>query len=210
MCEVEVDINVSHANDEIAEVNRKLLDKNKIRCVNIMGSPGAGKTTLIEGIAGHINPKKIAVIQGDLESDIDQKRLEKAGIETFQINTHSGCHLNAHMVEHALEDMDIEGKKYLLIENVGNLVCPAGVNLGEHMKIVVSSTTEGSDKPKKYPIIFLDADAVVLSKMDLADAVDFDEKQYVDDIRKINRGIEIFRTDKNKRSFEDIAGFLEK
>jgi len=210
MCEVEVDINVSHANDEIAEVNRKLLDKNKIRCVNIMGSPGAGKTTLIEGIAGHINPKKIAVIQGDLESDIDQKRLEKAGIEIFQINTHSGCHLNAHMVEHALEDMDIEGKKYLLIENVGNLVCPAGVNLGEHMKIVVSSTTEGSDKPKKYPIIFLDADAVVLSKMDLADAVDFDEKQYVDDIRKINRGIEIFRTDKNKRSFEDIAGFLEK
>ena len=123
-----------------------------------------------------IDPKDIAVIQGDCESDIDKQRLEKSKIYTHQINTHSGCHLNSSMINSALIDMDLAGKKYLLIENVGNLVCPAGVNIGQHMDLIVSSTTEGSDKPKKYPQIFMDASVVVISKADLAKHVGFSEE----------------------------------
>jgi len=201
---MKINKSVTETNENIAASIRKHL--NKIISVNIMGAPGAGKTTLIEGIAKHIDPKQIAVIQGDLESNIDKIRMEKAGIQTIQINTHSGCHLNADMVLKAIQRLDLSAIRFLLIENVGNLVCPAGIDLGEDLKIVVSATTEGSDKPKKYPVIFHDTDAVVISKYDLAEIVGFDEKKYTDDVSKITRA-QIFRTARD--SFKEFAQFLD-
>jgi hydrogenase nickel incorporation protein HypB len=207
--EIVIEKNIKEHNDKVAHDNWHYLDEKKIFCINIMGSPGSGKTTFIEGISRFINPKDIFVIQGDLESDIDKKRLEKAGISAYQINTHSGCHLNADMIKTAMMNIDITGKKYLLIENVGNLVCPAGVSLGQMLNIVVSSVAEGSDKPKKYPYIFMDANMIILSKYDIAGAVDFQEEEYLKDIMNINSKAKIFKTSKNKDSFHEPAHFLE-
>ncbi len=208
--EIIIERSVTEKNDRIAHRTWHRLSDMDIFCINLMGAPGSGKTTLIEGLAGYIGTDRLAVIQGDLESDVDKKRLEKLGIETFQINTHSGCHLTAAMIEDALENMKLPEGGYLIIENVGNLVCPAGVSLGQHLDIVVSSTAEGADKPEKYPLIFHHAGAVVISKYDIADAVDFNEKMYINGIRKINTDLKIFRTSASeKSSFEPVAGFLE-
>ena len=207
---VTINKKVAAINLAIAENSKKELNSKGVYCVNIMGAPGSGKTTVIEGIAKYLGPENIAVIQGDLESEIDKERLEKQNIATYQINTHSGCHLNPKMIEEALQNMNLTGKKYLLIENVGNLVCPAGKQIGQNLNIVVSSTTEGSDKPRKYPVIFLDAALVVISKSDIADAVDFSETQYTDEIKSINRNVQIVKTSRNDtQSFLPIATAIE-
>jgi hydrogenase nickel incorporation protein HypB len=201
-----MDKSVSEFNDNIALSTSNNLKELGILCINLMGAPGSGKTSVIEGVSGFISPKEICVIQGDLESDIDKKRLEKIGIETFQINTHSGCHLNSSMVSKALLSLNLKGKKFLIIENVGNLVCPAGVKIGQHTNVVVSSTTEGSDKPRKYPYIFMDADMIIISKIDLSDAVGFDETKYLSDIKKINSRAEIIKvSNKREDSYREIA-----
>jgi len=201
---------VTEANDIIAHQIWHMLQDNGILCVNIMGAPGSGKTTFIEGIAGYLDSKKLCVIQGDLESDIDKRRLEKRGIATYQINTHSGCHLNAEMINNALLRLNLKDKKYLLIENVGNLVCPAGVKLGQHMDVVVSSVAEGSDKPKKYPHIFLDSKMIIISKSDLAGAVEFDEQSYTNDLKNINGKAKIVKTSsKDEATFKKAAHVLE-
>lgn len=206
---ISLNTSVMVANNTIAhDIWHELRDKD-VFCVNILGSPGSGKTSIIEGITTYISPQDIAVIQGDLESDVDKIRLSKANIETVQINTHSGCHLNAQMIKTVLGSLNLSGKKFLLIENVGNLVCPAGIKLGQHIDIVISSTTEGSDKPKKYPHIFRNAKMVVISKIDIAKAVDFNEKQYTDDITSINPQIKLYKTSsKNPESFEAVAKYL--
>jgi hydrogenase nickel incorporation protein HypB len=204
--EVTLDRSVSEFNDNIALSTSNNLKDLGILCINLMGAPGSGKTTVIEGVSRFISPKEICVIQGDLESDIDKKRLEKIDIETYQINTHSGCHLNSSMVSKALLSLNLKEKKFLIIENVGNLVCPAGVKIGQHMNIVVSSTTEGSDKPKKYPYIFMDAEMIIISKTDLSDAAGFDEALYLSDIKKINSHAEIIKvSNKIGESYKEIA-----
>jgi len=206
---IHVDRPVTEVNDKIAHEIWHMLKKQGILCINLMGGPGSGKTTVIKAISGHIDKKDIAVIQGDLESDIDKKRLEEEGIHAYQINTHSGCHLNASMIQNALIEMDFSRRKYLIIENVGNLVCPAKVAVGQHMNMVVSSTTEGSDKPKKYPIIFMDAALVIISKSDLAELVDFNEQQYIKDIKNINNKVKIVKTSsKDPDSFREAADFI--
>jgi len=205
---ITVNKSLTEHNDKIAHNTWHSLQDKEILCVNILGAPGSGKTSLIEGLSAHIEASAIAVIQGDLESNVDKERLEKQGIDTFQINTHSGCHLTAQLIADALLNMKLSGKKYLFIENVGNLVCPAGVKIGQHMDIVVSAVTEGSDKPKKYPIIFDGARIIIISKYNLAEAVDFDEAQYTSDVKEINTKAKILKTTKDKESFKAIADFL--
>lgn len=204
-----VNKSLTETNDELAHDTWHNLQEKEILCVNILGAPGSGKTSLIEGLSKHIPAKEIAVIQGDLESNIDKERLEEQDIATFQINTHSGCHLTAQLIADALLNMSLTGKKYLFIENVGNLVCPAGVKIGQHLDIVVSATTEGSDKPKKYPIIFDGAKLVIISKYNLAEAVEFDEERYIADVKSINTTAKILKTTKEAESFHAIAHFLE-
>jgi hydrogenase nickel incorporation protein HypB len=206
----EISRSITEANDAIAKENRKLLSKKGIFCVNIEGAPGCGKTTLIEGLAKHLNPNEVAVIEGDLASDIDKKRLRKSSIYAHQVNTKTGCHLNADMIRKALGKMDLRGRKYLLIENVGNLVCPAGVDLGQSMNIVVNSTAEGWDKPAKYPPIFLDADIAVISKTDIADAVGFNERGYMRYLKGINPNARVVKvSNKDKSSYKKAAQEIE-
>jgi len=203
-CTENIDRSLTEANDAIATEVSKILREKKMMCINILGSPGSGKTTFIENLARFLD---FSVIQGDLESDVDTKRLEKADINTFQINTHSGCHLNSSMINRALMDMDLKGD-YLLIENVGNLVCPAGVKIGQHLNIVLSSTPEGSDKPKKYPFIFMDADYILITKSDLD--VGFDEKAYLKDIKNINGKAKVIKTTSKKpESFMKLADMIK-
>ncbi len=210
-CTVKVERSITEHNDTIAHGTWHLLCNRKILCVNIMGAPGSGKTTLIEQLAGRLEHDALAVIQGDLESDIDRQRLTQAGISAEQINTHSGCHLDAGMVRVALGKLDLSGKKYLFVENVGNLVCPAGVKIGQHLNIVVSSSAEGSDKPRKYPHIFRDASVVVLSKMDLADAAGFDQASYTRDLSMIAPKAMVVMAGKGMpKGYRELADFLKK
>lgn len=199
---------VDAENTAIARSVAKMLRQKGILCVNFMGSPGSGKTTLIESLASLLGPETIAVIQGDLESDIDKRRLEQQGISTHQINTHSGCHLNASMVEHALRRLSLGHRQFLFIENVGNLVCPAGRKIGQHINVLVSSTTEGSDKPEKYPIIFADSQVVVISKYDIAAFVGFDEQGYTSAVRKVTSA-RIIPTTNEASSALPLASFLQ-
>jgi hydrogenase nickel incorporation protein HypB len=204
-----IDKSVTAVNDAVAHQIEHFLEHKGVFCINLLGSPGSGKTSVIEQLAKHIPSSEIAVIQGDLESDVDKIRLERSGIYTYQINTHSGCHLNAMMINGALLEMKLDGIKYLIIENVGNLVCPAGVKIGQVMNLVVSSVTEGSDKPRKYPYIFMDADIILISKSDLSAMVDFDAKQYLGDIKLINSHAKIFDVSTRKpESFSEVAHFI--
>jgi len=207
---IPINKSLTEENDKIAHKNEHSFLHNNIICINILGAPGSGKTSMIENLSKHLGSNNIAVIQGDLESSIDKERLEKQNIQTFQINTHSGCHLTASQIQAAIINMDLKHKKYLFIENVGNLVCPAGVKLGQAADIVLSSTTEGSDKPKKYPIIFHNAKLVVITKSDLAQAVDFNEETYIKDLKSINKEVKIIATSTKKPdSFKEVAHFIE-
>lgn len=205
---ITLDSSLTARNDAVARRIQETLHKKKILCVNLLGAPGCGKTTLIEGIAPFLDG--VFVLQGDLKSDIDTERLAKARIDAYQIHTHSGCHLNAAMIEEALTKISLEGVSYLLIENVGNLVCPAGVLLGQDLNVLCNATTEGNDKPEKYPLIFKDSQAIVLTKYDLKDAVEFDEEEYQKRISKFLDNAQFFRASKKDRaSLQRIAAFLK-
>lgn len=161
-------------NDQLAAGNRRLFAQNGVTVVNVVSSPGSGKTTLLEKTMRALSAElRVAAIVGDLATDNDAARLRGSGAPAHQITTGSACHLDAHMIHHALEQFDLDQLDLLFIENVGNLVCPASFDLGEDVFAVVLSTTEGEDKPLKYPVIFLKADVVILNKTDLAAAVEF-------------------------------------
>ena len=160
--------NILEANDRIAAGNKKIFDEAKVFVVNIMSGPGAGKTSLIERTIMELNGKiKIGVIEGDIAGTDDAERIDKLGIPVVQINTGGGCHLDANMIREVLEDFSLKDLDLLIIENVGNLVCPAEFNLGEDMKIMLLSLAEGHDKPLKYPLMFQESSALVLNKIDL-------------------------------------------
>ena len=164
------------ANDRMAEHNRDHFDNHHVVAFNLMSSPGAGKTALLEvTIEALKSDFRLAVIEGDLETDNDARRIRAHGVPAIQINTGSACHLDARMVHEALHDLSLSQIDIVFIENVGNLVCPASFDLGQHRNVVLLSVTEGDDKPSKYPVIFRAADLVLLTKMDLAPVVeDFD------------------------------------
>ncbi len=184
---------ISSANDAIAADNHKLLQKHKVVAINIMSSPGSGKTSLIlHTIEGLKNKYNVAVIEGDIASSLDAEKIDKKGIEVMQINTGGNCSLEAHMINSALHRLKLKTMDLLIIENVGNLICPAENELGEHKKIVISSLPEGDDKPYKYPLIFSKVDAVLLNKMDLAPYLDFNVKNFRSGVKGLNPGVEIF------------------
>jgi hydrogenase nickel incorporation protein HypB len=164
---------------------RQNLHDRKILMVNIIGAPGCGKTTLLEETAGNTE-FSFAVIEGDIATSRDSERLAAKGVEALQINTRGDCHLEAHIVEKALASLPLETLDVLFVENVGNLVCPAEFDLGEDFKIAVSSVPEGADKPLKYPMLFTQAEAVLLTKTDLLPYVRFDKDLFVRDVRSLN------------------------
>ena len=161
------------ANDRLAQHNRAHFDQHGVFAVNLMSSPGAGKTALLEATIDALgNERRIAVIEGDLETENDAVRIREKGVPAIQISTGSACHLDAHMVHSALHDLDLAEIDLVFIENVGNLVCPASFDLGQHRSVALLSTPEGDDKPAKYPVMFRAADLVLISKADLLPVLD--------------------------------------
>ncbi|MGA2670310.1 MAG: hydrogenase nickel incorporation protein HypB [Dehalococcoidia bacterium] len=197
MKKIEVIQNILEANETIASRNQQLLDKHKVFAINIMSAPGAGKTSLIlqtlTRLKGRLN---IAVIEGDVASTVDAEKVQGKAKAVVQINTRNmpeSCSLMAAMIESALKDMPLDNIDLILIENVGNLICPAEFTLGEHKRVVISSLPEGDDKPIKYPLIFIDADAVIINKMDLLPYVDFDIAAFRRSITGLNPKVEVFQ-----------------
>jgi len=179
-------------NDQLAEENRNWLADRNILTFNLTSSPGAGKTTLLERtIRDLVSHRPVAVIEGDQETLLDAQRIESAGARAVQVNTGAGCHLDAAMVRRALDALGPENDSVLFIENVGNLVCPALFDLGEHSKVVVVSVTEGADKPLKYPHMFAAAGLVIINKIDLLPYVEFDLETCCGYVRSLNREAEI-------------------
>jgi hydrogenase nickel incorporation protein HypB len=171
---IELKEDILSANDRLASANRKFLDANGVYSVNIMASPGAGKTSLIELIVENlIREFRIAVVDGDIATNLDAERAAAAGAQAVQINTGGECHLDAIMVSQALSQIQINQLDFLIIENVGNLVCPASFQLGSHANILVASIPEGDDKPYKYPGIYRGVDALIINKIDLLPYVNF-------------------------------------
>jgi len=186
---------ITEANDEIARRNKKFFDEIGLTVVNLIGSPGAGKTALIEETLAFLSNKiKAAVVEGDLFTSRDAERLARRGTQVVQINTRGTCHLDAGMLEQSLSELRLDGLDILFVENVGNLVCPAQFDLGEHAKIVVLSVVEGSDKPEKYSIVFRKAKAVVITKADLLDRTDFDVREVEKHIAMLNEEAQLFIT----------------
>ena len=179
-------------NDRLAAANRSWLDERGIRALNVMSSPGAGKTSLLERTIAELSPgREICVIEGDQETLLDAERIQRAGARAVQINTGAGCHLDAPMVRRALDGLQPADGSLLFIENVGNLVCPALFDVGEHAKVVVISVTEGDDKPIKYPHMFAAADLVVVNKTDLLPYVDFDLGRLRAQAESLRPGVEV-------------------
>jgi hydrogenase nickel incorporation protein HypB len=171
---IRVEMDILAKNDRLASINRQLFKDKGIFVLNLVSSPGSGKTTLLEKTLSDLSGRyRCAVIEGDQQTDNDARRIAATGVPVRQINTGAGCHLDAHMVMHALEQFDLDALDLLLVENVGNLVCPASFDLGEHHKVVVLSVTEGEDKPLKYPQMFHAADIMLLNKIDLLPYLDF-------------------------------------
>ena len=180
-------------NDHLAGHNREWLAARGIVALNLIGAPGAGKTSLLEATARQLDAIEISVLEGDQETDADARRIRAAGCKALQINTGAGCHLDAAMIEGALSRLEPSPGSLLFVENVGNLVCPALFDLGEAAKVVVLSVTEGDDKPLKYPHVFRAADVFVLNKTDLLPHVTFDVDACLTNARRVNPDLRIFR-----------------
>ncbi|MBR1647383.1 MAG: hydrogenase nickel incorporation protein HypB [Selenomonadaceae bacterium] len=193
--EIKLMKNILGANDEVAALNRKNFSERGVVVMNLMGSPGSGKTTLLEKTLSRLADKiKIAVIEGDLFTAKDAERIERTGVEVIQINTAGGCHLDAPMIQKACASLNLSELQLLIVENVGNLVCPAEFDIGENFKVTVLSITEGDDKPLKYPLIFKESAATVLNKIDLLEFTNFDLQSAREDLTTLNPPIKIFET----------------
>ena len=193
---VSVGRKILSANEEYALQNRQLLAEQKKLCLNMISSPGSGKTTILARTISELKDKiKIGVIEGDIQTDLDAERIRATAAPVVQINTNGACHLSAAQVNNALEKLPVSKLDLIFIENVGNLVCPSAFELGENSKVVVLSVAEGDDKPAKYPAIFAKSKVLLINKIDLLEAVgqvDFDIERAKADARKLNKGIEIF------------------
>jgi hydrogenase nickel incorporation protein HypB len=204
---IQVVKNILDANDRIADENRSLFDAKKIFVMNLMSSPGAGKTSLVERTIGALRSRyRIGVIEGDIQDTCDAKRVAALGIPVVQINTGGGCHLDANMVREGLAGLDLDAIDLLIVENVGNLVCPAEFRIGEDAKVMILSTPEGADKPSKYPLIFQKSAVMLLNKIDLLPYLDFDRAKVRRDALALNRDITVF--DVSCRTGEGLDGWF--
>jgi hydrogenase nickel incorporation protein HypB len=209
---VQIEQDILAKNNAYAARNRRLLGDRAVFALNLVSSPGSGKTTLlvrtIEALAGRL---EAAVIEGDQQTSLDADRIRATGARAVQINTGKGCHLDAHMVGHALETLDPADASLLLIENVGNLVCPAAFDLGEAHKVVILSVTEGDDKPLKYPDMFHAADLLLLNKVDLLPYVRFDVDAAIANARRVRPGLEAMRVSATTgEGFAEWLAWLER
>ncbi len=192
---IELKKKVLKRNDEIAEENRIALKQKGIYVFNLLSSPGAGKTSILERIIQRLKERvNIGVIVGDVQTDNDAKRINKYEIQTVQIITNGACHLDSKMVKNAIKKIDLNNVKLLFIENVGNLVCPSNFDLGEDVRFVIMSTTEGDDKPLKYPPMFYSADVMIINKIDLLPHLLCNIDEIKNNALKINPNLKIFET----------------
>jgi len=195
MSVVTIERKVLEKNDELASKNRELFQHHGTFVVNIVSSPGSGKTSILERTLEHLKGKlRIAVIEGDVQTDFDAQRVAKFDVPVVQIVTNGGCHLDAKLVQDALGNIALKGIQLLVIENVGNLVCPANYDLGEHSKVVVASTTEGDDKPLKYPAMFRNASVLLVNKIDLLPYVNCNITELKNNALRINPALNVFET----------------
>ncbi|MDA8235752.1 MAG: hydrogenase nickel incorporation protein HypB [Clostridia bacterium] len=199
--EIAIKTNVLATNDQLAAQNKDIFHRAGITALNIMGSPGAGKTTLLERTLERLKGQlRVGVIEGDIYTAKDAERIEAHGVPVYQINTGGACHLDAQMVQKALPHFNLAQLDLMVIENVGNLVCPVEFSLGEEYKVVVLSIIEGDDKPLKYPLIFKESTAAVLNKMDLLDFCDVNLVNLKRDILSINPEIKIFEVSSRQQT----------
>lgn len=192
--EIKIMKNILDRNQELASSVRELLVQKRLPMVNMISSPGAGKTTLLERICEALGEKsRIGIIEGDITTDRDAQRLKKFNIPIVVINTEGGCHLDSHSISKVLDNFELDKLDVLIVENVGNLICPSHFDLGETFKMAVVSVPEGDDKPGKYPMAFRESEAVILNKTDLIPYTNFSLARFEQDLRKINSNVPLFK-----------------
>ncbi|NOY59856.1 MAG: hydrogenase nickel incorporation protein HypB [Calditrichaeota bacterium] len=185
--------NILEANDKISDLNKKFFDEKNVLVVNIMSSPGAGKTTLISNTINALKDEfKIGVIEGDIQSTYDAEKIAETGAQVVQINTGGACHLDGNMIRDTFDQLDFDNMDLLIVENVGNLVCPAEFQMGEDFKAMLLSIPEGDDKPLKYPLMFHESSVLLINKIDLLPYIECDVEKIKRESKKINPEIEIF------------------
>jgi hydrogenase nickel incorporation protein HypB len=203
--------NILEVNDRIAEENRKIFDQNKIFVINMMSAPGAGKTTLLEKTIHTLKDRiRIGVIEGDIATTRDAEKIEATGVPVIQITTNGACHLDANMIRSVMDDLPLSEIDLLIIENVGNLVCPAEFKIGEDAKVMLLSATEGDDKPLKYPLMFSESSLLLINKTDLIPYTDFDISKVKKDSLSLNPGLDIIEISaKTGKGMEQWYGWLK-
>lgn len=210
IADVEIQHDIMVANKKLAQRNQRILDKSNVFSVDVLGAIGSGKTSLIELLIQKMD-NQVGVIAGDVISKFDAGRFQKYDVPVIGLNTGKECHLDAHLVEHAIEDLPLDKIDTLFIENVGNLICPVDFDLGSHMRMVVISVSEGDDTVEKHPLIFKDADLVVINKIDIADAVGADPEKMVKDAKMLNPDVEIIKSSlKIGEGLDDIVSAIKR
>lgn len=210
--EIKVVRQILEWNENCHEELQKLLNSKKVLMINVMGSPGGGKTTFIMQLIKMMREKyRFGVIEGDIAGKIDAEKIASMGIPVVQLNTEGACHIEAMSIKNILPEFNLDQIDILIVENIGNLVCPAEFDIGEHLKVALLSIPEGDDKVEKYPLMFKRADAVILSKYDMKQFFDFDEDRVISNAKKINEDVKIFKVNSSKGDgIKDIADWIEK
>ena len=203
--------NILEANDRIADLNKKMFDEKCVFVVNIMSSPGAGKTTLIENTIKALKDEiKIAVIEGDIQSSYDADKIAATGVQVVQINTGGACHIDGNMISETFDQFNFDEIDLLIVENVGNLVCPAEFKMGEDYKVMLLSIPEGDDKPLKYPLMFHESSVLLVNKIDLLPYIDCSVEKIRNESLKINPELSIFEiSGKTKQGLQDWYGWVK-
>ena len=208
--EIKVVHQILEWNEDCSDEIKSELKNKRVCLVNVMGSPGAGKTSIITSIIKTMSEKfRIGVIEGDIAGKIDAERMQKLGVPVVQLNTDGACHIEAMAIQNMLPDFDLDTLDVIFVENIGNLVCPAEFNIGESFRVALLSIPEGDDKVEKYPLMFQTTDALILNKYDMIEYFDFDEERVVKNAKDINPGIEIFRvSNKTGTGLDEFTAWL--